>query len=266
MFLIEKTLRSMTEYPLFDTHCHLDFDVFTANFETQLTRATDANVKRLLIPSIGPQNWEAVHRLASTHCQIDWALGYHPYYLTESATKGAHQLVQRYQQFEYKPLAIGECGLDSMVDTNSKIQQQILQAHIASANELNLPVVLHCRKSHSDLLHIIKRNPVKRGGVLHGFSGSYELAMQFVEKGFFIGVGGVITYPRAQKSRTAITRLPLEYMVLETDSPDMPLYGFQGSPNHPEHLNLILNTICDLKQIERQTIARKIWENSISLF
>ncbi|MGR5118592.1 TatD family hydrolase [Vibrio astriarenae] len=255
-----------SEAPLFDTHCHFDFDVFAEDFDAQLRQATEVGVKRILIPAIGEENWQRLELLSAHHNEIDWALGCHPYFLNQNSTKQVDNLIAYYHQTSVRPIAIGECGLDALVSTEMGFQQQILQQHIQVANELGLPVLLHCCKAYNDLLRILKQFPIHNGGVLHGFSGSYQQAMQLLEKGILIGVGGVITYPRANKTRNSIRQLPLEGILLETDAPDMPLNHFQGQPNHPKRLPVILSTLSELKQIEKQTIARKIWQNSLSLF
>ncbi|MGL6314627.1 TatD family hydrolase [Vibrio sp. WXL103] len=252
--------------PLFDTHCHFDFAVFEAQFDEHLARAQQQGVQKIMLPAIGPQNWQRLDSLSQRHGAIHWALGYHPNFLTTKPLNLTPSLSKAFDQAKQKPLAIGECGLDGLTDIDARTQQVVLQSHLDIANELEMPVILHCRKAHNELLRTLKHTPVKAGGVLHGYSGSYELAMRFVDKGIKIGVGGVITYPRANKTRNAISALPNDCLVLETDAPDMPLNGFQGKPNHPKRLPLILNTVCDLKQTDTQTIASQFWQNSLELF
>ncbi|WP_394240289.1 TatD family hydrolase [Vibrio astriarenae] len=255
-----------TEIALFDSHCHFDFDVFAGDFDAHLTQARQAGVKRMLIPAIGKSNWSRLENLSRRYNEIDWALGCHPYFLSQSSIEQVDHIVTHFHTTHTKPIAIGECGLDKMVEVDFALQRQVLQSHLTAANELQLPVVLHSRKAHNDLLHILKQQPAQFGGILHGFSGSFQQAMQFVEKGLLIGVGGVITYPRANKTRNAIRELPLECIALETDAPDMPINHFQGQPNHPKRLPVILSTLSELKQTEKQTIAQKVWQNTTSLF
>jgi TatD DNase family protein len=113
---------------------------------------------------------------------------------------------------------------------------------------------------------MVKAAKLPKGGVLHAFSGSYQQAMEWVRLGFLIGVGGTITYPRANKTRDAIQRLPLQHLVLETDAPDMPILGYQGEPNHPSKLIYVLNELSALHIENKQSIASQLWENSNSAF
>ncbi len=129
----------------------------------------------------------------------------------------------------------GECGLDfAIADANWERQVELLEAQLKLANDYGLPVILHCRKAFPELLGILKRNPPVAGGVYHGFSGSLSQAEQLIDLGIKIGVGGTITYSRANKTRNTIAALPLAALMLETDAPDMPVAGFQGGqPNRP---------------------------------
>jgi TatD DNase family protein len=148
-----------------------------------------------------------------------------------------------------------------MVKVDMALQERIFIHQIEMANQYQLPIILHSRKTDNRLLQLLKQNRFQYGGVLHGFSGSYQQAMQFIECGFYIGVGGVITYPRAKKTRQAVAQLPLEKLVLETDSPDMPLNGHQGKANHPKMIGEIVSCLASLKGMSRQTIAENVWKN-----
>ena len=249
---------------LFDTHCHFDFEPFSQNFPHQLQLAREQCVERFLVPSIGPSNWQRVVSLSKAHPEIYCALGFHPYFLGSDSGKHIKQLEEFLSSRTAKCVAIGECGLDAMVDVDSKLQESIFSAQISIAQSLNLPLIIHARKTHNRLIQLLKQHKFTQGGILHGFSGSYQQAMQFVDLGFYIGVGGVITYPRANKTRLAISQLPVSRLVLETDAPDMPLNGFQGKPNHPKMLPEILSCLAMLNKTSRQTIANILWDNSNS--
>ena len=101
---------------------------------------------------------------------------------------------------------------------------------------------------------------------MHGFSGSYDQAKRFVDLGYKIGVGGTITYERANKTRQAIAKLPLEALVLETDTPDMPVFGFQGQPNRPERIVHTFEALCRLRGENAEVIKETVWQNSLTLF
>jgi TatD DNase family protein len=133
------------------------------------------------------------------------------------------------------------------------------------AQSLRLPVVLHHRQSHNELIRLIKHHKFSRRGVIHAFSGSYQIAKTYIELGFYLGIGGTITYPRGKKTRDAIADIPLEYLLLETDAPDMPLCGFQGQRNSPTQLPIIAEALATLKHIDVEQVARVTSANYNSL-
>ncbi|EEX93167.1 hypothetical protein VIOR3934_02253 [Vibrio orientalis CIP 102891 = ATCC 33934] len=251
---------------LFDTHCHFDFDIFQGDFDAQLKSANAQGVSRFVVPSIGSSNWAQVQQMAAEHASIYFALGIHPYFLHQQSIDELPTLKELLNQRGNQCVAVGECGLDAMVEVDMVLQEKVFIEQVALATYYQLPLILHCRKTHNRMVQILKQERFQYGGILHGFSGSYQQAMQFIELGFYIGVGGVITYPRANKTRQAIVSLPIEKLVLETDSPDMPLNGYQGKPNHPKMIGEILACLASLKGMSRQTIAEIVWKNSNSAF
>ncbi|AMG02732.2 Putative deoxyribonuclease yjjV [Vibrio mimicus VM603] len=273
MFLIVKIrqmsemTQSLLEVSLFDTHCHFDFAPFTAEPELELQRAAEQGVKRLLIPSVGPQDWQAVAELAQRFpSTIYYALGFHPLYLDSSSPAHLPELEKALMKAEHACVAVGECGLDGMINVDAQLQEQMLIAQLALASQARLPVILHSRRTHNRLLQLLKQQRFQQGGVLHAFSGSLQEAHQFVDLGFKIGVGGVITYPRANKTRQAIAALATEHLVLETDAPDMPLNGFQGQANHPAQLTKVLETLAQLKDVSVESLAPILWQTSQTVF
>ncbi|KYK94167.1 TatD family hydrolase, partial [Aggregatibacter actinomycetemcomitans] len=145
-------------------------------------------------------------------------------------------------------------------------QCDFLEAQLHLAKKHNLPVNLHSRKSHEQLFSFLRRIAVPKCGVVHGFAGSYDQAKRFVDLGYKVGVGGTITYERANKTRQTIAKLPLEALLLETDSPDMPVFGFQGQPNRPERVVQVFNALCALRSETPAQIAETIWRNSVAKF
>ncbi|MGR5238971.1 TatD family hydrolase [Vibrio alfacsensis] len=251
---------------LFDTHCHFDFDVFNDDFEHHLELAREQGVARILIPSVGPQNWLRIQALSAQYPHLYYALGFHPYFLQEDFEQYLPQLRQRLGQADKRCVAIGECGLDFAIDIPVERQEHALLIQFELARDFDLPIILHSRKAHNRLIQMVKVAKLPKGGVLHAFSGSYQQAMEWVRLGFYIGVGGTITYPRANKTRDAVQKLSLQYILLETDAPDMPILGYQGRPNHPSQLIHVLNEIAVLHTDCKQSIASLLWENSNSAF
>lgn len=262
-------------HSLIDTHCHLDFSPFQANITIELERAKQQGVKRFIVPAISRENWSKVARLADENQEIYYALGVHPAFIcTQEATliddnyllQLKLELEQALQQRSKKCVAIGECGLEKHSHFSYEQQRAIFAMQIELATQYRLPLILHNRQSHAQIISLLQQYSFQYGGVIHAFSGSYEQAMCYIQLGFYIGVGGVITYPRANKTRQAIARLPLSSLILETDAPDMPINGYRGEPNHPQRLSIILSELALLCQQSEQTIALQTWENSNILF
>ncbi|MGO1297461.1 MAG: TatD family hydrolase [Vibrio sp.] len=251
----------------FDTHCHIDFAELGEPQKT-IQQAMDANVHRFLLPATTQERWADVTSLASHFPSVYGALGLHPYFLpsemdiTSSISRLDHALNQR----SNKIVAVGECGLDAIVDINFKQQVDVFNEHIRLAQYYQLPLVIHSRKTHHHILSLLKQARFAEGGVLHGFTGSEQQARQLIDSGLKIGVGGSITYPRAQKTRRAIAALPLESLVLETDAPDMPLHGFQGENNHPRRLPLIFQCLLELRPEGEDELKCQLWQNSCEVF
>jgi TatD DNase family protein len=257
---------------LFDTHCHFDFQPFNTDYSQHWLKACEAGVERIVIPSIGMSNWEKVIELAaSAPQQLFYALGFHPYFLADFANEQVRVLERLLETHctdsHHKAcIAIGECGLDGMVDVPSHIQEEVFVTQLAMAQNCGLPVILHSRKTHSRLLSLLKRHKFTQGGILHAFSGSEQQARDFIRMGFKIGVGGIITYPRANKTRQTVSRLPVEAIVLETDAPDMPLCGLQGQDNHPKYLPRVLQELAQLRDCSMTELAENLWRNSHQVF
>ncbi len=250
---------------LFDTHCHFDFAPFSSANSEHLVLSANVGVSKLLIPAIAESNWRAVQSLAENYPKrIVYALGFHPYFLDTFPSESQFTLLESLlSQYTPSCVAVGECGLDGVIEVDMALQVEVFERQIKLAEKFGLPLILHARKTHAAIIVLLKRHRFTRGGILHGFSGSEQQAREFIQLGFKIGVGGVITYPRANKTRNSIANLPLESLVLETDAPDMPLNGFQGEANHPKMLSLIFEQLAELKGIvDREFLAEQLWKNS----
>ncbi|WP_170960494.1 TatD family hydrolase [Vibrio kanaloae] len=260
--------QQISDFPLFDTHCHADFEAFEQGFTPEqsidgyLKEAKQAQVEKLLIPSIGKSNWKKVDKIAQSHPNVYYALGFHPYFLEQANDEQFSELRQLLASKNSQCVAIGECGLDFFVDVEREKQERFFIQQMELAKAFELPLIIHERKSYNRLIELLKQQRFTLGGVIHGFSGSEQQALAWIKLGFYIGVGGTITYPRAQKTRTTIAKLPLEYLVLETDAPDMPTYGNQGGVNHSKHLVTISNALFLIRKESKQSIAAQVWKNS----
>ncbi|WP_311748168.1 TatD family hydrolase [Proteus penneri] len=249
-----------------DTHCHFDFPVFYNDIANSLSLAHQAQVKKIIIPAVARWNFDVVTELSNEYPQLYSALGLHPLYIEVHTEQHLIELEQKLK-IEPRCVAIGEIGLDDYMDNpQPEKQERFLIAQLKLAAKFDLPVILHSRKTHDKLSALLRRYDVPRKGVVHGFAGSQQQAEKFIQQGYFIGVGGTITYERAQKTRRAMASLPLESLLLETDAPDMPVSGFQGEPNRPERIQYVFSQLCELRQEPSEVIAQQLYFNSLQLF
>ncbi len=257
----------MTTPRFIDTHCHFDFPPFSGAEVQSIQQAAGAGVCRIIVPSVEAGRFSAVLDLAAGHPALYAALGLHPLAIARHTDESLALLEQHLRRCPQRLVAVGEIGLDDYMDRPQMARQEaLLSAQLRLADDYNLPVILHSRRTHDRLAMILRRRPPARAGVVHGFAGSYEQALAFIKQGFYIGVGGTITYTRANKTRRAVARLPLERLLLETDAPDMPLSGYQGQPNRPERLPLTFAALCELRPEPPERIAEIIYRNSLDLF
>ncbi|MFT5838956.1 MAG: TatD DNase family protein [Flavobacteriales bacterium] len=206
------------------------------------------------MPGTQASQWQKQIDLCFLYPQLRFSLGLHPYFL--NSFKPAHlvKLINLLDQYQNKVLALGEIGLDSHIDVDWKLQIHVFEQQLQIAEKHKLPVILHHRNSHNELIRILKTSKFSLGGIVHAFSGSLQQAQTYIDLGFKIGVGGGITYSRANKTRKTIAQLPLSSLVLETDAPDMPLMGKQGQRNSPEYLPEILECLLLLRKESKQEI------------
>lgn len=261
-------------FRFFDTHTHLDYlaDDLNLSIPELVTNAQQASVERILVVAVLAKSWDNLPP-CSQQCpnHIVYGLGLHPLYIAQHHPQELIQLEQRLARRAPHCVAVAEIGLDKAVESICtpdlwRKQCEFLEHQLALAKKYDLPVNLHSRKSHDQLSVFLKKADLPKTGVVHGFAGSYDQAKRFVDLGYKIGVGGTITYERANKTRQAIRRLPLEALLLETDSPDMPVFGYQGQPNRPERLRQTFDSLCQLRPERPEQIAETIWQTSEKLF
>lgn len=255
---------------MIDSHCHIDLEAFDSDRDIVLQRAFQEGITRLLVLGLHNKQFDLLLALKRQYEQVDIALGLHPFFLHP-----LNQLQTQCMQDEFAKLAsqhahhyiaFGEMGLDASIDLDMRYQQEILSFQLSLAVTYHKPVILHHRQSHNLLIRLLKQARYQGGGILHAFSGSYQEALAYIDMGFLLGIGGTITYPRAKKTREAIRQIPLDKLLLETDSPDMPIAGFQGLRNEPSRLTLVRNALSELKGVTPQEVEAKTSLNYSTLF
>lgn len=254
---------------LIDSHCHLDFENFP-DPRALWQRCRQQGIKKILVPATEPQYWPRIQALCEALEGCYWAAGVHPWWAqNETIVQSPAAQLSLKAQIETALedphcLAIGECGLDGS-RPQSEQHLAVLKLQLELACELKLPLIIHAHKAHNAILELLKHHRPP-GGVIHAFSGSIELAQQYIRLGFSLGIGGSITYPRAKKTRLMASQIPLQHLVLETDAPSMPLHGQQGKDNNPLALLDIAQTLAQLRQCSLEELAKHSSSNCQRIF
>ena len=249
---------------LFDTHCHLDVAAFDADRQTVLARARDNGVGGIVVPGVLARDWDALLDFCNTDAGLYPALGLHPVYLDRHQDTDLVKLED--MLVRHRPVAVGEIGLDYYIeDLDRERQQQLFEAQLEIACAAGLPVILHVRKSHDDVLSLLQRVRVP-GGICHAFNGSLQQGQRYIELGFMLGFGGMLTFERSSKLRALASSLPLDALVLETDAPDMTVARHHGERNSPEYLVDCLAALASMRQEAAEHIAEQSTQNLLRLF
>ncbi len=256
---------------LIDSHCHFDLAAFDGRREALLDECHQQGLEALIVPGLEPQQWLRLQQLLGSHqaspCRLYAAAGLHPWWVKDCPLTPAQvqaSLAQQLTAGEW--VALGETGLDGSIDCPMERQQAYLSVQLTLATDLNKPLILHAHQAHNPLLQLLSRYRPPAGGVIHAFSGSPEIAQQYWRLGFYLGVGGTITYGRAHKTRRALATMSLDALLLETDAPDMPLSGCQGQPNSPVQLPLVAQCLAELQGLPLARVQQQTTANTRQLF
>ncbi|WP_404393802.1 TatD family hydrolase [Pseudoalteromonas phenolica] len=248
-----------------DTHCHLDFDEFKGDFQNHVYRANQLGIHGFVVPGITFKQSQTLLSFKQHNPGVYIAFGLHPYFMAEHQGGDFEQLKRLAIEHREQLVAIGECGIDASIADIEK-QQALFVEHIKLANYLSLPLIVHHRQSHHLIMQAFKQVQPKWGGVIHAFSGSLQQAQAYIKLGFKLGVGGTITYERANKTKQALAQVPLDSLVLETDAPSMPLAGYQGQVNLPERLKAVFDCLVAIRSESEFEITEQVYASSCSLF
>lgn len=253
---------------MIDSHCHLDLDDFNQDREDVLQRCLDKGIDRIIIPATQASSWRNIMSLCQAHPTLHYALGLHPWWIEQASLADLTTLDELLASRPQGLVAVGETGLDFSLENSDGFEKQreffAAQADLAQTH--SYPLVVHHRKSHNQIIRILKQKQLSCGGVIHAFSGSYQQAKQYLDMGFKLGIGGTITYSRAVKTRDAVQRIPLESILLETDAPDMPMAGRQGRRNSPEFLDEVVASLAEIRTESKQQIEQQTTDNAVYLF
>lgn len=246
---------------LVDSHCHLDAAEFDADRDSIVEQAQKAGVAKIVVPAIGRASFDRVLALAERYSCCVPALGIHPLFAEQALLEDLDVLREKLQNT--RPVAVGEIGLDFFVEGLDRGKQEYYFAQqLKLAQEFDLPVILHVRRSVDQILKHLRRIKV-RGGIAHAFNGSRQQADIFIKLGFKLGFGGAMTWPRALHLQELAMTLPFESIVLETDAPDIPpaWIGRDGR-NSPEQLPAIAGDLARLRKVSLEEVIEKTTQNA----
>ncbi len=250
---------------LIDSHCHLDFDLFDDQRDVLMADCLNSGVLGFLVPATTYASWSKLEILVKKYPQWRAAYGLHPYFLQEASLNQIDLLGEQCEAD--RVVAVGEIGLDYWPGSvDMALQIDFFSRQLMVAKLLKLPVILHARKSYDLVLKCLRDAHFDEGGVVHAFNGSFEQAKRFLDMGFVLGIGGTISYPRAKKAHKILGLLNTNEFLLETDSPDMPLCGFQGRINTPLSVLAIAKHVSMIRNESIEQIATQTYANLLRIF
>ena len=254
---------------LIDTHTHLDFPDFDADRQALMAESRALGVRQMVVLGVYQGNWQRVWDLVQSDPDLHAAFGLHPVYLEDHRPEHLTELGDWLTRLAgHRQLcAVGEIGLDYFIETLDRERQQALfDAQLQLAVDFHLPALIHVRRSHAAVIATLKRIKLKRAGIIHAFAGSQEEAREYIKLGFKLGLGGAATWPQALRMHRVLARLPLESVVLETDSPDMAPAMFPGQRNSPAHLPAICTALAQIMSLAPEQLAAASTANARELF
>ena len=254
---------------LIDTHTHLDFPDFDADRQALMAESRALGVRQMVVLGVYQANWQRVWELVQSDPDLHAAFGLHPVYLDDHRPQHLSELGDWLTRLAgHRQLcAVGEIGLDYFIETLDRERQQALfDAQLQLAVDFHLPALIHVRRSHAAVIATLKRFKLKRAGIIHAFAGSQEEAREYIKLGFKLGLGGAATWPQALRMHRVLARLPLESVVLETDSPDMAPAMFPGQRNSPAHLPAICTALAQIMSLAPEQLAAASTANARELF
>lgn len=249
---------------IIDSHCHFDAEAFDNDRDAVLLRAEQQGVESLISPAITAQSWPRLKQLSQSLPNVHACYGLHPMFIEQHQTSHLSQLKQWIEK--EKPVAVGEMGMDFYIsDVGHDKQRQFFRAQLDIAVAAHLPVIIHARKCVEEVLKEIRQRPLI-GAVLHSYSGSAEQARQLLNHNVYFGFGGPLTWPKSTRLRKVLEAIPLENILLESDAPDQTGAKHRGLRNEPSYLTEVLDTVAEIKGLNREAVAKATKNNTQRLF
>ena len=251
---------------LFDSHAHIDDNRFDTDRDETIQRAVQNGVKGII--NIGADLASSARsvELASRYEEIYAAVGIHPHD-AKDAIDSDYEMMARWVAKEPKVVAIGEIGLDYYYDWSPRdVQQAVFIRQIDLARQLGKPIIIHDRDAHGDLLTIVKKEAQGMTGVFHCFSGSLEMAQEVIRLGFYVSFAGPVTFDKSVKVKEIAAAVPLDRLLVETDSPYLTPNPYRGRRNEPAHVRFVAEEIARLRNLPLEAVAEATTANVRQLF
>ena len=255
---------------MIDTHCHIDDPQYSEDFHSFVQLQKECGVKAILVPGVNTHSIQTVLEACEQYPDFLFpALGLHPEDVKDNWQQDLatihHAIENVYHSAHRKIVAIGEIGLDYYWDKTYKSQQQLaFQEQLHWATQWNLPVMIHAREATEDMINILKEHPGVQG-VMHCFTGSYEVAKQYLDMGFYLGIGGVLTFKNC-KLKQVLENIPLDRILLETDAPYMAPVPHRGKRNESRWMYYVAEMLATVYNMSIEDIFMQTENNSIQLF
>jgi TatD DNase family protein len=262
---IKKVVMKTPCKDLIDTHCHLDAAAFADDHEAVHEQARRAGVTAMVVPGVSRRGWRRLLDLCTRLVGCYPALGLHPLYLEDHCGEYLGELERLIATYPVR--AVGEIGLDFWdKEADPESQGKLFADQVVIAAHAKLPLILHVRKAHDQVVAMLRRLRFSHGGIVHSFSGSLQQAHRYAELGFCLGVSGTVTYERANRVRGVVAAMPLADLVLETDAPDIAPAGCRGERNSPANLPLVLEALSVIRSESGADIGAATSANARRLF
>ncbi|HET9493292.1 MAG TPA: TatD family hydrolase [Chloroflexia bacterium] len=258
-----------TRVPIVDSHAHLDSDDFSGEVGEIVARAEDFGLVGIVTIGIEPGDWDGCLALAGQHEIVHTALGIHPNSAgqTTDETLARLEALCRNGEGKRKVVGIGETGLDYYREyVPHDVQRRSFSAHLALARELDLPVIIHNRDAHEDILDILKAEGKGTRGVMHSFSGDVEYARRSLDIGYMVSLAGPVTFRKAEDKHMVARYVPLDSLLIETDCPYLTPEPYRGRRNEPAYVAYTARAIAALRGVSFEEVARATTANAARLF
>ena len=254
---------------IFDTHCHLYDEKYIEGAIEAIKTSILNGVDLFMIPGDNLVNSKKAIELATLFPQVYCAIGVHPSDVMELDIEESINELRRLYKTSSKIKAIGEIGMDKYwvkEENVIKKQKEFFIRQIELANELELPIIIHDRDAHNEVLEVLKNHKPLYGGVMHCFSGSVEYLKEILKLGLYIGLDGPVTYKNAVTPKEVAEYVPLDRLLVETDSPYLTPTPFRGKINYPYYVKYVIEEICRIKSINSREIEEITFNNGKKLF